>query len=489
MSRESANVLAIQFGANALGVAVGTIYARLAFAGANGERWPHFATWIAVAYGLSLVIVPPLLLRLFAPVAEALERLRKGESVPAAELARARRRALHFPRYATRVGYLAWIISASTAPAVFQYLEGSVPHVVYHAVAVALGAGMCASANLFYSMEWYLRRRILPRIPGGIEGAGGASITLKLGFLVISTGLLPLVSILWAHAFHFDSPAADTTLVAAYLIFGVLQAFAIRASIAEPVARLAEKMDRVGAGDLSARAEVSSADEIGRMADRFNAMVIGLDRARFVEETFGRYVSPAVMNEVLSGHVALGGERREATILFCDIRGFTTLSEELPPEEVVRFLNRFLDAMVETVVEHGGTVDKFIGDAILATFGVPIAAEDDARRAVAAAKAMLRRLDALNAARGKGPEIHIGIGLHTGPVVAGNVGSAKKMEYTVIGDTVNTASRIEGLTRTLGASLLASAETIARAGAAGTDRGEFELKGKSKPVRIFELAP
>jgi adenylate cyclase len=250
-------------------------------------------------------------------------------------------------------------------------------------------------------------------------------------------------------------------------------------------------VSRVRHDDLSARAHVVSADAIGRLGDGFNAMVEGLRRARFVEETFGRYVTPQVRDEILAGKIPLGGERRRATVLFCDVRGFTALSEKLPPEEVVAVLNAYLNLMVDALVEEGATIDKFLGDGILAVFGVPLAQEDGARRAVRAALAMLARLDVWNAERksaGATP-LAIGIGVHSGEVVAGNIGSARKMEYTIIGDAVNTASRIEGLNRQLGTRLLVSSEVHAEVASHVDARAldPVEVRGKAKPLALYEI--
>ncbi|MFN7134300.1 MAG: adenylate/guanylate cyclase domain-containing protein, partial [Myxococcales bacterium] len=312
----------------------------------------------------------------------------------------------------------------------------------------------------------------------------------KLLILIGNTCLVPVLVLGSSAATGFLRPSAVLYAVVSFTLVGLLQGWSIVRSIDEPVRALARQMARVTAGDLSARAEVVSADEVGRLSAGFNAMVDGLRRAAFVRDTFGRYVDPAVVEQILAGNVALGGEVRTATVLFSDIRGFTALAEQRSAPEVVKLLNRYLDAMVEVLVAEGATIDKFIGDAVVATFGVPVSREDDARRAVRAALAMLERLEALNATRPAGePALEIGIGLHTGEVVAGNIGSARKMEYTVIGDTVNTAARIEQLTKHFGAALLISDETRAAAGELPGLRAlpPVEVKGKRLPLQVFEV--
>jgi adenylate cyclase len=174
---------------------------------------------------------------------------------------------------------------------------------------------------------------------------------------------------------------------------------------------------------------------------------------REIRKVFSNYLAPQILNEVLSdtANLDLGGNKKEITVLFSDIRGFTTLSESRSPEEVVLFLNEFFDAMVEEIMRYEGTLDKFIGDAIMAFWGAPLENENHAELAAKAALAMIARLEALKKKwieEGKDyPEINIGIGLNTGEALVGHVGATKIKSYTVIGDTVNLASRLEGLNK------------------------------------------
>lgn len=263
--------------------------------------------------------------------------------------------------------------------------------------------------------------------------------------------------------------------------------------LVRPIHALVNASQKVAEGDLSTSVIVDSSDEIGDLAQAFNIMTVGLRERQRERDLFGRAVSPEVRDALLAGKVSLGGELLHATVLFSDIVGFTSMSEQLSPPEVVSFLNEYLTEMERPIRENGGTINKYVGDAIVAIFGAPIGHRDDATRAVRAAVGMCRQLAALNErrqARGEPPLAH-GIGLSTGSVVAGAVGSPERLEYTVIGDSVNVASRLEALTRQLKCQILVTEEVIktleSLKGLEFEDKGEVHVKGRVAPVRAFEL--
>ena len=211
-----------------------------------------------------------------------------------------------------------------------------------------------------------------------------------------------------------------------------------------------------------------------------------------------RYFSPNVVDELAAFENPLGGERRQhAAVLFADIIGFTALAERSSPEAVIALLREHYDRLGAVVFAHGGTLDKYVGDCLMATFGTPRPGVDDATRALACAKAMLAGLAAWNGQRAAAgqPPLRVGIGLDYGEVVLGNIGSERRLEFTVIGDTVNVASRLEGLTRELGADLVASddlVEAVRREGGeaalAGLEEGAaVALRGRREPVRVWTL--
>jgi adenylate cyclase len=226
-------------------------------------------------------------------------------------------------------------------------------------------------------------------------------------------------------------------------------------------------------------------EEIRRLAGELEI------RNRFIQRTFGRYLSEEVVASLLETPegLALGGEKREVTLLFADLRGFTAMADRFTPEQVVRLLNNYLGTMADIITAHQGTIDEFIGDAILALFGAPVARPDDAERAAACAVAMQIAMEDVNAFnRREGlPEVRMGIAVNTGDVVVGNIGSQTRAKYGVVGTHVNLAGRIEGFT--VGGQILVSESTLRKAGGSLTvgERVTFEAKGFHDPVAVYDL--
>ena len=234
-----------------------------------------------------------------------------------------------------------------------------------------------------------------------------------------------------------------------------------------------------------------SHDEVGRLATSFEGMIEGLKQRDFIRDTFGRYISEEIVDELLNSPdgLKLGGEVREVTFLVSDLRGFTALSSRLAPAEVIEVVNRFLEPMVEIITKYKGTVDEFQGDGILAFFGAPLAAPDDPARAVACAVEMQRALVEINKeqrARGMA-ELHMGVGINTGEVIVGNIGSEKRTKYGAMGTAINMAYRIES--HTVSGQVLISPETYSKT-ADFVQVGETQdlrFKGLDEPVRVYEV--
>jgi adenylate cyclase len=286
------------------------------------------------------------------------------------------------------------------------------------------------------------------------------SVHAKLMLMAVNLTLLPLALLaLIGSTGGGNSDAWPVIGVTFLFAAGYLET--LYRSIARPLAQLADKMALVAKGDYAAKTVVLDDDEIGELKAGFNEMVDGLAERERLKDTFGRYVSVEVAKRLVeTGAVSLGGESIEATILFSDIREFTQMSERMPPQELVAFLNTYFSYVTEPITAHNGMINKFIGDAVMAVFAPQFGSKNHVDDAVRAALGMREKLAELNA-RG-GPEIRFGVGLHTGTLVAGNIGTEKRLEYTVIGDTVNVASRIEGQNKDLGSVILISEAVHAR---------------------------
>ncbi len=291
-----------------------------------------------------------------------------------------------------------------------------------------------------------------------------------------------------------DVARRNLIITAIVLLLSILAVWFFSKTVSQPVLRLVEAARRIEKGEFDIAMKPTSRDELGLLTRSFSEMGRGLAERERIKETFGKFVNKEVAEQALTGNLALGGVRKTATIFFSDIRSFTAISERLAPEAVVEFLNEYMTRMVACVEKTGGVVDKFIGDAIMAVWGAPASqgnAARDAFECLRSAIIMRRALVEFNKGRGSAdkPVIRIGCGINTGPCLAGQIGSAQRMEYTVIGDAVNLASRIEALNKPFGTDILVSHHTyeLLKEHLVVEPMPPIRVKGKVEPLKIYAV--
>ena len=262
-------------------------------------------------------------------------------------------------------------------------------------------------------------------------------------------------------------------------------------TLTNPIYKLVDAAGRISKGDFTHRVTPASGDEIGILTDSFNKMSHGLEEREKLKESFGKFVNKELAEMAMKGTIKLGGERKYCAIFFSDIRSFTSISEKLEPEEVVEFLNQYMTEMVKCVNKTGGIVDKFIGDAIMATWGALNPLPNETEAAINASLMMRESLKIFNKGRGsvKKPIIKIGCGINTGYVISGQIGSDERLEYTVIGDAVNLASRIESLNKPFGSDLLISQDSYDKVKKIFKveKMPAIKVKGKEEPQIIYSV--
>jgi len=443
------------------------------------------------------------------------------------DLGRIERRIINLPLVIFAMG---WIIALQ------RYFENILSYSAqYGPVSWRLNIVFAVSSLLFGAFVSYLnleltglyvRQRMakpffLENNPYGIKRGFAINLTLRYALMIFSLAMVPLLLCLYVPVYsnldaikilisgtdqarqlvlleHMQTLvpiAIVAALVGLMLVFQTVSILFYRLNVQKPVSALVGRMKAVAEGDFSCKTSVLYADELGQLKGHFNMMLDGLVERDHIKDTFGRYVSLEIAEKIMkSGKVNLAGEEIQATVLFSDIRGFTPLSEKLPPVELIRFLNEYFTYVTRPITENKGVINKFMGDAVMAIFSPVFGVEDHQAAALRAALGMREALKAFNA-QGKYPEVFFGVGVHSGGLVAGNVGTVERLEYTVLGDTVNVASRIESQTKTAATQILLSEATVK-----GLDRNNFMgvnfiacppvlMKGKSAPMVLYKVEP
>ncbi|GAB2982437.1 adenylate/guanylate cyclase domain-containing protein [Nocardioides montaniterrae] len=481
-------IATVVVGVNVIGTAVVLVLTLVVIPLPRDHEVPWWAH-VAAAAAYLLVAVPIGLFVGLRRHRKLMAWLRSGAPADA----RTRRYVLGLPLRLFWLQVLLWA-GGATAFAIFEAVRNVERGLWVFVIVFLTGAVTAASAYLFTErLARPLARRALAGIPPaelrkgqGVAVRSLAAWALGSGIPLIGAVVLGVRTLAPSEVTLHQLAIAVVVLAGTGLVIGLQTVFLAARATADPVVGVARAMVAVGAGRFDTRVPVYDGTEIGRLQAGFNEMVAGLAEREQIREAFGTYVDPAVAEHILREGTNLAGEEIEVSVMFIDIRNFTGFAERTAAAEVVATINRLFERAVPLIRDNGGHVDKFVGDGLLAVFGAPRRTPDHADRAVRAA------LQIAAATEDEfGSDLSVGIGVNTGVVVAGNVGGAGRFEFSVIGDPVNVAARIESATRQTGDTVLISARTrelMTPATLSEVDlveRAGIALKGKSEAAALF----
>ena len=454
---------------------------------------PNRETILTLAIGVPVYVVCAVVLGGLVGTMTTLRALRWTLQVDAVPTNRDRARTFKVPFRLTVLQFVLW----AGATVLFTVLAALVQPERVLATGLTVGTATIVVCGVAYLLTEFAMRPIAARAlieARSSDKRPGMGIRSRMIiFWCIGTGA-PVVALVVAAILTLTGaadrdrlPVVTIVVGGVLLVFGLLITVLGARAVEAPVRSVRTAMRKVERGELDAEVVVYDGTELGLLQAGFNHMAGGLRDRERIRDLFGRHVGHDVAQQAASGlgEIELGGETREVSVLFVDLVGSTTYAEEHPPTEVVAMLNRFFGVIVEEVDEHGGLVNKFMGDAVLAVFGAPVAQDDHATSALAAARRIAERL-----AEEVG-EVRAGIGVATGEVVVGNVGHEERFEYTVIGDAVNAAARLTELAKEVPGGVLALGESLDAATDAEPDhwqeRESTTLRGRSTATRLAGL--
>ena len=491
---------------NIIGVSVVTFLT----SGASFPGTEEISRLVRVPYAIFMLLAfsVPLALTIYyeRPIRRYLGKIYAKEAVPDGLILEARRKLLNEPFFLIALDLAIWFTAAAFFPLVFWVLDAGM-EVIWQAFSSSFYTGLITTTVAFFVFEFVMQRRVIPLFfpEGGLHKIPGTiriQIRTRLIALLFACNLIPLISILLELYYlpkSDDDPASALTLlqtsvfsqVFIFMAVGIWLSFLVGSNLARPLQQIIQVLRRVRKGDFEGKVIVTSNDEIGYTGDAINEMTEGLKERDFIKDTFGKYVTREIRDEILSGSISLDGELKNVTMLFSDLRDFTRMVERTEPKVVVQIINGYFKEMEEAIRAHSGLVVQYIGDEIEAVFGAPLFREDHPELAMRAALEMRRRLRAVN--RGleeKGqPSLSHGIGIHTGKVLAASIGSPSRLSYALVGDTVNTASRLQGLNKEFGTEIIISETTrkLLKGNYPLKPLPATRLKGKEERIEIFSV--
>ncbi|MCP4718742.1 MAG: HAMP domain-containing protein [Desulfobacteraceae bacterium] len=454
-----------------------------------------------------------ILKRLLIPISRCLILKSQNQSIPPWLGQRAKQRLINLPFIMAPVNIIFWIfIPLFIFGGAFALEKIDLATAITFSLRSTM-VGLISSAIVFFGLEAFARKKLISFFfPAGelslVAGTTKISILRRIRAFYRIGSLIPLANIVLTLFILYSQVDSDTVSAKTYgrgvLIFslvvfiifflgsGLLNRLISR-SIADPINDMLDTMEEIKKGNYKTRVNVVSNDEVGILGDATNKMIQGLGEKELLRDAFGKYVAPEVRDEIISGRIPLDGEFKEVTILFADLRDFTPMTEANDPKQIVRILNDYFKEMSAAVKARSGLILQFLGDEIYAVFGAPVSCENHPSNAFLAALDMEKRLNLLNKgfARQGRPLLSHGIGIHTGQVLAANIGSPDRLSYLLVGDAVNLASRLQSMTRKLDARIILSADTASFLSEDQTRNlliqhpHPIHVKGRLSPVDIY----
>jgi adenylate cyclase len=455
-----------------------------------------------------LAFIIPILVTLFyeRPIRRYLRDRHRDKPLADDLVCSAQQRLLNQPFFFLGLNCFVWICAAVTYATYYWKLEMGWK-IVVGAFLLNLQVGMVSVTVAFFAVEYFLQRRLAPYFfpDGGLSAVPGTiriRIRTRLIAFLAAVNLIPMFTLargFWSITQTIADASQALSAVQVlilnhaviYAAVGIWLTFLVASNLTRPLKGMTSVLKQVKQGDFNHRVSVTSNDELGYVGDVVNGMNSGLLERDFIKETFGKYVSQEVRDVVLAREIPLDGEVRDVTVLFADLRDFTPLVEKTSPQQVVRIINRYFQEMEASIRSQKGFVLQFIGDEIEAVFGAPVYLQDHATRAMSAAMGMNQALTTVNEvlSRQGHPPLRHGIGIHSGKVVAANIGSPSRLSYALVGDTVNIASRLQGANKQYETSIIISAETHRRLSREYPLHilPETRLKGKTNAMNLYGL--
>ena len=478
-----------------------------------------YLVFFIIATALIFAIIIFLNTRWSRPLYPVVDREISVDSLDQDSAEEIKKKAINLVPFTAGMNLMAWLLAGFlfgfVQPAILQSIFGIYDLTIVDGLRMFLGVtfigGSITTIFAFFSSERVWRQEIIRFFPTGelsrVKGAIKLNVKTRLVIVFLLISLVPLILVGVGSYTKISALLAANPTVEQPIVWGLLKtvgffvlvgvgislglAMLVSESVSQPLKAMESGMKEVAQGNFNVHIPVVSNDEIGTLAEGFNHMIHGLRESESVKESFGRYVSQEIRDEILKGSIPLDGEMKRVTLLFSDLRDFTPFVESTHPKDVITIMNQYFSEMTEAIKKNRGLVLQYVGDEIEAVFGAPLPYDDHPDMAVHASLEMRRRLAALNQSlkdQGFQPLRH-GVGIHTGAVLAGNIGSQDRISYSLVGDTVNSASRISGLTKEFSCDVILSQTThdLLFRSFSVERLPPVKVKGKRDPMTVYKL--